>query len=92
MMTEPKLEVPAELRELAEKTIDQAERAFGLFFDAARRSTWRRLSAPRSASDDGAVMGRVRRRKSSSFRGVRLEGPRRGVAHAIFLRRGSAEY
>src|SRR5262249_56909024 len=39
MMTEPKLEVPAELRELAEKTIDQAERAFGLFFDAAHRST-----------------------------------------------------
>jgi hypothetical protein len=39
MMTEPKLEVPAELRELAEKTIDQAEQAFGLFFDAARRST-----------------------------------------------------
>lgn len=37
-MTEFKLEVPAELRELAEKTIDQAERAFGLFFDAARRS------------------------------------------------------
>jgi phasin protein len=39
MMIEPKLEVPAELRELAEKTIDQAERAFDLFFDAARRST-----------------------------------------------------
>ena len=39
MMTEPKLEVPAELRELAEKTIEHAERAFGLFFDAARRST-----------------------------------------------------
>jgi hypothetical protein len=38
-MLEPKLEVPAELRQLAEKTIDQAERAFGLFFDAARRST-----------------------------------------------------
>jgi len=38
-MTEPNLGVPAELRELAEKTIDQAERAFGLFFDAARRST-----------------------------------------------------
>ena len=38
-MTEPKLEVSAELRELAEKTIDQAEQAFGLFFDAARRST-----------------------------------------------------
>jgi len=37
-MTEPNVEVPAELRELAEKTIDQAERAFGLFFDAARRS------------------------------------------------------
>jgi hypothetical protein len=38
-MTEPMLEVPAELRQLAEKTIDQAEKAFGLFFDAARRST-----------------------------------------------------
>ena len=30
-MIEPKLEVPAELRDLAEKTIDQAEKAFGMF-------------------------------------------------------------
>ena len=37
-MGEPKLEVPAELRDLAEKTIDQAEKAFGLFFDAAGKS------------------------------------------------------
>ncbi|WP_407181385.1 phasin [Bradyrhizobium sp. STM 3562] len=37
-MAESKLEVPAELRELAEKTIDQAERAFELFFDAASKS------------------------------------------------------
>ena len=37
-MTEPKLEVPAELRDLAEKTIDQAERAFGMFFEAANKS------------------------------------------------------
>jgi phasin len=37
-MIEPKLEVPAELRELAEKTIDQAEKAFGMFFDAASKS------------------------------------------------------
>src|SRR6266403_5016322 len=37
-MIEPKLEVPAELRDLAEKTIDQAEKAFGLFFDAASKS------------------------------------------------------
>jgi phasin len=37
-MMEPKLEVPAELRELAEKTIDQAEKAFGMFFDAANKS------------------------------------------------------
>jgi hypothetical protein len=36
MMTEPKFEVPAELRQLAERTIDQAETAFGLLFDAAR--------------------------------------------------------
>ena len=37
-MTEPKLEVPAELRELAEKTIEQAEKAFEMFFDAAGKS------------------------------------------------------
>src|SRR5215211_2132876 len=37
-MTDPKLEVPAELRDLAEKTIDQAEQAFGMFFDAAAKS------------------------------------------------------
>jgi phasin len=37
-MIEPKLEVPVELRDLAEKTIEQAERAFGMFFDAASKS------------------------------------------------------
>jgi phasin len=37
-MVEPKLEVPAELRDLAEKTIDQAEKAFAMFFDAANKS------------------------------------------------------
>jgi phasin len=37
-MTEPKLEVPAELRDLADKSIDQAERAFGMFFEAASKS------------------------------------------------------
>ena len=37
-MNEPKLEVPAELRDLAEKTIDQAEKAFGMFFEAANKS------------------------------------------------------
>ena len=37
-MIEPKLEVPAELRELAERTIEQAEKAFGMFFDAASKS------------------------------------------------------
>lgn len=37
-MSEPKLEVPAELRDLAEKTIEQAEKAFGMFFDAANKS------------------------------------------------------
>src|ERR1700694_6329198 len=37
-MMEPKLEVPAELRKLREKTIDQAEKAFGMFFDAANKS------------------------------------------------------
>jgi phasin len=38
IMIEPKLEVPAELRDLAERTIDQAEKAFGMFFDAAGKS------------------------------------------------------
>jgi phasin len=37
-MMDPKLEVPAELRELVEKTIDQVEKAFGMFFDAANKS------------------------------------------------------
>jgi phasin len=37
-MIEPKLEVPVELRDLAEKTIEQAERAFRMFFDAASKS------------------------------------------------------
>jgi phasin len=37
-MIEPKLEVPAELRDLVEKTIDQTEKAFGMFFDAANKS------------------------------------------------------
>jgi phasin len=37
-MVEPKLEVPAELRDLAAKTIDQAEKAFGMFFEAANKS------------------------------------------------------
>src|ERR1700755_530375 len=37
-MAEPKIEVPAELRDLVEKTIDQTEKAFGMFFDAANKS------------------------------------------------------
>src|SRR5213083_1975388 len=47
-MVEPKLEVPAELRDLAEKTIDHAEKAFGLFFDAASKSI---TSIPNPGSD-----------------------------------------
>jgi phasin len=37
-MRQPKLEVPAELRNMAEKTIEQAEKTFGMFFDAANKS------------------------------------------------------
>ena len=47
-MADPKLEVPAELRELAEKTIEQAEKAFGMFFDAASKSMG---SLPGAGSD-----------------------------------------
>ena len=37
-MSTTKLEVPAELRELTGKTIEQAEKAFQMFFDAAGKS------------------------------------------------------
>ena len=37
-MNQPKFEVPAELRDIAEKTIDQAEKAFDLFFETANKS------------------------------------------------------
>jgi phasin len=37
-MSESKLEVPAELRGIAENTIEQAEKAFDMFFDAANKS------------------------------------------------------
>jgi phasin len=37
-MSSPKLEVPVELREIAEKTMEQAEKAFGMFLDAAKKS------------------------------------------------------
>jgi phasin len=47
-MIEPKLEVPTELREMAEKTIDQAEKAFEMFFDAAGKSM---ASVPAPAVD-----------------------------------------
>jgi hypothetical protein len=33
-----KLEVPAQIREVAEKTIDQAERGFSAFIEAATKS------------------------------------------------------
>ena len=37
-MSDPKFEVPAELRNLAEWTIEQAEKAFDMFFEAANKS------------------------------------------------------
>ena len=37
-MIEPKLEVPAELRDLVEKSLEQTEKAFAMFFDAANKS------------------------------------------------------
>ena len=37
-MNAPKLEVPAELRNMAEKAIEQAEKAFSMFLDAANKS------------------------------------------------------
>src|SRR3954453_15207831 len=37
-MLQPKLEVPAELRNLTEKAIEQTEQAFRMFFDAASKS------------------------------------------------------
>jgi phasin len=37
-MSEPKFEVPAELRNLAQRSIEQAEKAFEMFFEAANKS------------------------------------------------------
>lgn len=37
-MSEPKFEVPAELRNMAERTIEQAEKAFDTFVEAANKS------------------------------------------------------
>lgn len=37
-MSQPKFEIPAEVRDMAEKTIEQAEKAFGVFLDAANKS------------------------------------------------------
>ena len=47
-MIEPKLQVPAELRDLAEKTIEQAEKAFEMFFEAASKSM---ASVPGAGND-----------------------------------------
>src|ERR1700704_4225167 len=37
-MLQPKLEVPAELRDLTEKAIEQTEQAFRMFFEASNKS------------------------------------------------------
>lgn len=37
-MSDPNFEVPAELRNMAERTIAQAEKAFDMFFEAANKS------------------------------------------------------
>lgn len=37
-MSEQKFEVPAEVRYMAEKAIEQAEKTFGMFLDAANKS------------------------------------------------------
>ena len=47
-MLQPKLEVPAELRNLTEKAIEQTEQAFRMFFDAANKS----IAAFSSPSDN----------------------------------------
>jgi phasin len=37
-MSEPKFEIPAELRNMAERTIEQAEKVFDMLFEAANKS------------------------------------------------------
>jgi phasin len=37
-MSDPKSEIPAELRNMTERTIEQAEKAFDMFFEAANKS------------------------------------------------------
>src|ERR1700760_696111 len=47
-MIEPKLEVPAELGELADKTIEQAEKSFGMVFYSGTKSM---ISVPCGGTD-----------------------------------------
>jgi len=51
-VSEAKLQVPAELRYSAEKAIEQVERAFDMFFDAAKKSM---ASIPSPTSDISKV-------------------------------------
>ena len=45
-MSAPKFEIPAHLRNMAERTIDHAEKAFDMFFDAANKSSMAPLAHP----------------------------------------------
>jgi hypothetical protein len=61
-MQESNLEVPTELRELVVKSVDQAEKAFGFFFDAANRSL---VTTPPAAADLGSEAAAAPPRKLS---------------------------
>ena len=69
-MIEPKLEVPAELRDLAEKTIDQAEKAFGMFFDAANNDFQKVLP-----SGTSQIQGKLTRNESGADNQHEHQGP-----------------
>jgi hypothetical protein len=64
-MTDSKLQVPTEIRNSAEKTIDQAEKAFEMFFGAAKNSV---ASIPSPTIEISKKILSLLQRRSGSIR------------------------
>ena len=59
-MSEPKFEVPAELRNLAQRSIEQAEKAFEMFFEAANKSMAPFTHPGAEISKEGSIVHRTK--------------------------------
>ncbi len=73
-MIEPKLEVQAQLRELAEKTIDRRiKRAFGMFFDASSTTFGCRPDPNRSSTFSKNMKAALRARSKKLVHATDLD-------------------